>query len=425
MVEHQRRSFIKKAGAALLFPIATDGLPDVQLKLPNHGNKPTEALASDETFWDEVRGLYKQSPDFINLESGYFSPSPETVKNAWIDRLTEINASPSYYMRTRQFDERTALIEKMSEFIGIGAHEMILTRNTTESLNIIINGIRLDNDDEILRTNREYPSMIQALNQRSERYGTKVNVVDIPLHPKSIEEIVEIIEGGITPKTKVLLVSHIIYLNGQVLPVKEITTMAHKHGLEVIVDGAHAFTHIDISIKEIGCDYYGCSLHKWFGAPLGNGLLYVKEGKVSKIWPLFGDSDYEKTDIRKLAHFGTMPCSNQVAMLSSLDFNNKIGIAQKESRLKYLRRYWTQQLTDVEGIQFFTPLDDEFSGAIANVGIRGLSPRELAQRLFDNYNIFTVAIDHDDIQGVRVAPNFHNTLGDLDHLVTALKELSA
>ena len=151
----------------------------------------------------------------------------------------------------------------------------------------------------------------------------------------------------------------------------------------------------------------------------------MKKGKAERIWPLFGDSDYEKTDIRKLAHFGTMPCSNQVAMLSSLEFNKKIGVTQKESRLKYLRRYWTDQVTEVEGIMFFTPLDDQFSGAIANVGIKGMSPKQLAERLFDEYGIFTVAIDHHDIQGVRVAPNFHNKLSDLDHLAMALKALTS
>lgn len=408
----------------MMIPLSINELAQAMPGIPDHFEIDENKLATDEDFWDEIRNMYIQNSDFINLESGYFSPSPELVKTKWIDRLTEINASPSYYMRTKQFDERADLINQMAEFIGISNEEMILTRNTTESLNIVIHGLKLSEGEEILRSNREYPSMIQALDQRSERYGTKVNVVDIPLHPDSTEQIVSIIEKGITSKTKVLLVSHIIYLNGQVLPVKEITAMAHSHGLEVIVDGAHAFTHIDQSIKEIDCDYYGCSLHKWFGAPLGNGLLYVKKGKAERLWPMFGDSDYEQDDIRKLAHFGTMPCSNQVAMLSSLEFNNKIGIPKKSARLKYLRRYWTEQVKGIKGVQFFTPLQDEFCGAIANVGIDGMTPKELAKSLFDNYGIFTVAIDHDDIQGVRVAPNFHNTIADLDRMVSAINELA-
>ena len=424
MSRNQRRSFLKKTGAAMMLPLSFSEISAAIPDIPDHSGVKASELAGDEAFWDEIRKMYVQNPAFINLESGYFSPAPELVKTGWIDRLTEINASPSYYMRTKQFDERQDLINKMAEFIGISNEEMILTRNTTESLNIVIHGLRLSEGEEILRTNREYPSMIQALDQRSKRYGTKVNVVDIPLQPASVEQIVGIIEKGITPKTKVLLVSHIIYLNGQVLPVKEITTMAHNHGLEVIVDGAHAFTHIDQSIKEIDCDYYGCSLHKWFGAPLGNGLLYVKKGKVERIWPLFGDSDYEQDDIRKLSHFGTMPCSNQVAMHSSIAFNNKIGIPKKSARLKYLRKYWTEQVKDTAGVQFFTPLQDEFCGAIANVGIEDMKAKELATALMDQYKIFTVAIDHDDIQGVRVAPNFHNTMEDLDKMVAAINDLA-
>lgn len=420
----QRRSFIKKTGAAMMLPLSFTELRANTVIIPNHSDINAEMLAEDESFWDEIRKMYVQNPEFINLESGYFSPSPESVKVNWVARLTEINASPSYYMRTRQFSERQDLINQMAEFIGISNEEMVLTRNTTESLNIVIHGLKLEEGEEILRTNREYPSMIQALDQRSKRHGTKVNVVDIPLNPESTEQIVNIIEKGITPKTKVLLVSHIIYLNGQVLPVKEITAMAHNHGLEVIVDGAHAFTHINQTIKEINCDYYGCSLHKWFGAPLGNGLLYVKKGKVDRLWPLFGDSDYDEDDIRKLSHFGTMPCSNQVAMLSSIDFNNKIGVPKKSARLKYLRRYWTTQVKDTPKVKFYTPLQDEFCGAIANVGIEGMTPKELATVLMDRHKIFTVAIDHDDIQGVRVAPNFHNTIEDLDRMVTAVNQLA-
>lgn len=425
MNPNQRRAFLKRTGAAMIVPLSFTDLSAGISSIPDHSALSENQLASDEAFWDEIRSMYVQNPDFINLESGYFSPSPEPVKTKWIERLTEINASPSYYMRTKQVDERTALINQMAEFIGVSNEEIILTRNTTESLNIVIHGLKLSEGEEILRTNREYPSMIQALDQRSQRYGTKVNVVDIPLKPDSTEQIVSIVERAITPKTKVLLVSHIIYLNGQVLPVKEITAMAHRRGLEVIVDGAHAFTHIDQSIKEIDCDYYGCSLHKWFGAPLGNGLLYVKKGKAERLWPMFGDSDFAVDDIRKLSHFGTMPCSNQVAMLSSLQFNKKIGVPKKSARLKYLRRYWTEQVKDTEGVLFYTPLEDEFCGAIANVGIDGMTPKALAKALFDNYGIFTVAIDKADIQGVRVAPNFHNTIADLDRMAVAINELAS
>lgn len=408
----------------MMFPLALSELEAAIPAIPSYRNTAASALSTDEDFWDEIRKMYLQNPKFINLESGYFSPSPETVKHSWIDKLSEINASPSYYMRTSQFDERTALIRQMADFTGVSKDEIILTRNTTESLNIVIHGLKLEDDEEILRTNREYPSMIQALTQRSQRYGTKVNVVDIPLQPESAEQIVDIIAGAITPKTKVLLVSHIIYLNGQVLPVKEITDMAHQRGVEVIVDGAHAFTHIDLAIKEIGCDYYGCSLHKWFGAPLGNGLLFVQKDKINRLWPLFGDSDFGSDDIRKLSHFGTMPCSNQVAMLASMAFNHKIGITNKSERLKYLRRYWTEQVSTMQGVQFYTPLQDEFCGAIANVGIKEMTPKALAAVLMEKYKIFTVAIDHEDIKGVRVAPNFHNTLDDLDTLVRAIKELA-
>lgn len=423
---NSRRKFLKHAAGASLLPTFGFASNSITKKLPPAPlNKTAEELAADEEYWDKIRFLYYQNPNFINLESGYFSPSVEFVKDEWIENINEINASPSFYMRRKQMEDRDNLRDAMAKFIGVEKDEIIFTRNTTESLNIVIHGLKLNDGDEILRTNREYPSMIEALDQRSNRFGTPVKVVDVPLHPKSKQEIVDTIEQAITPATKILLVSHIIYLNGQVLPVKEITAMAKSRDLQVIVDGAHAFTHIDQDIADIGCDYYACSLHKWFGAPLGNGLLYVKKGNAKNLWPLFGDTKIEEDNIEKLAHFGTMPCSNQIAMEASLAFNEKLTKARKQARLQYLKTRWTSQLKDVKGIKFYTPLANEFSGAIANVGVEGMKPQQLADRLYSDYKIFTVAIDHEDIQGVRIAPNFHNTMEDLDYLANALKEIAA
>jgi selenocysteine lyase/cysteine desulfurase len=419
-----RRRFFKNAIGGLMLPAALDfstlNSKSIEEIIPANSDSN-----NDEAYWDNIRKLYYQNPSFINLESGYFSPSAEMVKDDWIENINEINASPSYYMRTKQFKERDELLAAMAAFAEVSTEEIVLTRNTTESLNIVLQGINLQPNDEVLRTNREYPNMIHALNQRSERYGLKINVVDIPLQPQSKEEIVNLITAAITQNTKVLLVSHIIYLNGQVLPVKEITAAAHAKGVQVIVDGAHAFAHINLTIKEIGCDYYGCSLHKWFGAPLGNGLLYVKKDKVENVWPLFGDTEMAKSDIKKLSRFGTMPCSNQQAMRTSLAINQRIGIDRKQARLEQLRSYWTDKVKNTPKIKFNTPLLPGHAYAIANVGIEGVKPDDLAKKLFDRYKIFTVAINHDDIQGVRIAPNFHNTFADLDLLVKALKEIAA
>ena len=259
----------------------------VELKIKN----------KDEDYWKKVAGMYHQNVKFINLESGYFSPSPESVKDYWVNFVNEINESPSYYMRTRQNEMREKVREKLANYAGVAKDELVLTRNTTESMNIIIQGIKLEEGDEILRTNLEYPNIIQALDMRERRFGTKVRIVDVPIHPISQDEIVEKVIGAVNKKTKVILISHMVFLNGQVFPVKEVCKKAREMGIETIVDGAHSFSHVDMDVSEIGCDYYASSLHKWLGAPLGNGLLYVKKGNAERLWPLYGDTAYEDDNI--------------------------------------------------------------------------------------------------------------------------------
>jgi len=380
----------------------------------------------NEDYWKKVAGMYHQNVKFINLESGYFSPSPESVKEYWVNFVNEINESPSYYMRTRQTEMREKVREKLAKYAGVGTDEVVLTRNTTESMNIIIQGIKLDEDDEILRTNLEYPNIIQALDMRERRFGTKVRIVDVPIHPISQDEIVQKVLGAVNKKTKVILISHMVFLNGQVFPVKEVCNKAREMGIETIVDGAHSFSHVDMDVSDIGCDYYGSSLHKWLGAPLGNGLLYVKKGNAERLWPLYGDTAYEDDNIMKLEHLGTRPCSDQNGIIPAVDFNLDIGKKEKSKRLKFLQMKWATELKDHKNIIMNTPLGQGQSFGIANVGVKNLHPSELADKLFDEHNIFTVPIDDDrGIRGIRVSPNLYSTTEDIDKFIEAMLTIAA
>ncbi len=414
-----RRDFIHKSIAAgSLFPL---------FSMSNKTNKiDLKDLNKDENYWKKVADMYHQNVNFINLESGYFSPSPESVKDYWVNFVNEINESPSYYMRTRQTEMREKVRKKLADYAGIQTDELILTRNTTESMNIIIQGIKLDKGDEILRTNLEYPNIIQALDMRERRFGTKIRIVDVPIHPKSQQEIVDKVIGAINNKTKVILISHMVFLNGQVFPVKEVCNKAREMGIETIVDGAHSFSHVNMDVSEIGCDYYGSSLHKWLGAPLGNGLLYVKKGNAKRLWPLYGDTAYDDDNIMKLEHLGTRPCSDQNGIIPAVDFNLEIGKKDKSERLKFLQMRWASELKDNKNIILNTPLGQGQSYGIANVGVKNLHPSELADRLFDDHNIFTVPIDDDrGIRGVRVSPNLYSTIEDIDKFIEAMLKIAA
>lgn len=424
---YPRRAFLKKAGSLSAFaatlPLA-NAHQDVKSYLASVKYKSAMDVASDEAFWDEVRKSYKVSTDFINLENGYYSMAAEPVINAQEAHIRMINQIPSYYMRKKQWDDHERVKKAMAEFVGVSPEEIVICRNTTEALDTVILGLKMNAGDEAIMSNQDYGSMLAAFNQRARRDGIVNKVISLPLHPQSDQEIVDAYEQAITPKTKLILVTHLINITGQVLPVKKIAEMAHGKGVEIISDSAHAVGHLDFKIPDLDCDYLGSSLHKWVGAPLGSGLLYVQKDKIENVWPLFGDDTYPDDDIRKFQHIGTHPCSTDLAIIDALKFQETIGIKRKEARLKYLKKYWVDQVKDLPKIVINTPFEEARSSGIANVGVKDLSPAALADRLFEDFNIFTVAIDTESVQGTRVTPHLYTSLEDLDQLVHALKKLS-
>lgn len=383
-----------------------------------------EQVAQDEAFWGELRKGFTVTKDFIHLENGYYILASNEVLEAYIQHIRDINAISSRYMRTRQFDDKLAVRKQLAELVGASYEEVIITRNTTESLDTIISGIDWKAGDEVVMAMQDYGAMVDMFKQQARRYGTVNRIISIPNHPASDEEIVALYENAITPKTRLLMLCHIVNVTGHILPVRKIADMAHAKGVEVMVDGAHAVGHFDFKLPDLHCDYYGSSLHKWLGCPLGAGMLYVKKDKIKQIWPLLGETGYPDDDIRKLNHTGTHPVHTDLALADAIKFHQKIGIARKEARLRYLQTYWTSQVRNHPGIIVNTPADPARHGAIGNVGVEKLKPAELAKTLMERYKIWTVAIDYANVHGVRVTPHLFTTTQDLDALVKALKDLA-
>jgi len=259
----------------------------------------------------------------------------------------------------------------------------------------------------------------------AKRFGVVNRLVSVPNHPKDDEEIVDLYASAITDKTRLLMVCHMINITGQVLPIRKICDMAHARGVEVMVDGAHAYSHIDFRMEDLDCDYYGSSLHKWLSAPLGSGMLYVKKDKIDNVWPLLAAGDLDPNDIRRLNHIGTDPVHVDLGIVNAIEYQETIGLKRKEARLKYLQQYWTKQLRDRPRVIINTPADINRHGGIGNVGIEGWDPRELADTMMRDYGIFTVGINRPGVIGLRITPNLYTTLEELDALVSAIKELSA
>ena len=425
-MQESRRSFLTKLGGATagsliattFNPLMTTELKAAIKKVKNIDPKIT---AQDEVFWRTVKNAYKQSSHFINLENGYFNPQPEPVKDAFIDNVNMVNNIPSYYMRKRRAKEKLELKQKLADFAGCSAEEIVINRNTTEALNTIVSGIKLNKGDEVVISNQDYGSMRHSFKQKEKREGIVVKEISLPLLPDSMSEFVKAFEDAITDKTKLLHVTHMINLTGQLLPVREICDMAHKRGVEVVVDAAHSFAHIDFKIPDLHCDYLGTSLHKWLAAPMGNGLMYIKKDKIKNIWPLMAELDFGEDDIRKFEHLGTLSPANWLTISDAIDFHNNIGSKLKEERLRYLKNYWLTKVKDLPKVKVNTSLQDEQSCGIANIGIEGIEPVGLADKLFDEYKIYTVGIKHKEYQGIRVSPNTYINTRELDLFVEGIK----
>lgn len=379
-----------------------------------------------DDFWKQIQADYQSSKDFINLENGYYSIMSNTVMEKYIREIAYTNCEGSHYMRTVQFENKWKTRDRLANLLGCSKDELIITRNTTESLDTIISGISWKQGDEVVLAYQDYGSMIDMFHQQAKRFGIKLKMVSVPNHPQSDELIISTYENAITTKTKLLMVCHMINITGQILPIKKIVDMAHQKGVEVMVDGAHAVAHIDFKLSELNCDYYGSSLHKWLGAPLGAGILFVRKDKIKNIWPLFGERAYAEDDIRKLNHTGTNPVAVDIAIGHAIDYHLQIGIKRKEERLRFLQQYWTKQLTNHDRIRLNTPLDNNRSCAIANVTIEGYKPADLAKILMDKHKIWTVAIDnaYAGVQGIRVTPHLYTQTAELDQFVEALQQLS-
>jgi len=382
-----------------------------------------EEAARDEEFWLPIQQAFHQSPLFINLENGYMSPQPVEVMQAQFANIQMINERTSFYMRRRARDEVQGVNPQLAELAGCSMEELIVTRNTTEALDTVIAGIDFEPGDEAIMCDLDYSSMQQAFEQQSRRLGLVRTYIDLPLHPESDEQIVKIYKDAITPKTKIILVTHLNNITGQVLPVRKICDMAHEHGVEVICDGAHSFAHIDFKIPDLNCDYFGASLHKWLCCPMGAGILYVQKDKIPKVWPLFGDTNFPEDDIRKFGHIGIHPVSTNLTIANAIRFHKMIGPARKEARLKYLKAYWTEKVKDLPGLTVLTPWEMERSSALALIAIEGMTPDELVQKLYDDYRIFTVSRKNPAVTGVRITPHLFTRVEELDKLIGALKEI--
>jgi len=424
-----RRGFLTAAGrglglAALTSATVASLLEDVHAAARSVAHLSPEEAAMNEDFWFEIQKAFTVTRGITNLNNGGVSPSPRIVTEAFVRYTWQQEDATAYTMWQILEPQVETIRSGLARLFGCDPEEIAITRNASESLEIVQMGMDLKDGDEILSTTQDYPRMLTTFRQREQREGLRLNLVKVPIAPRNVDQITDAVERGITPRTRLILISHMINITGQITPVKAICDLARAKGIEVVVDGAHSFAHFDFKHSDLNCDYFGTSLHKWLFAPKGTGMLYVRREKIDKIWPLMAAEKKQKTDIRKFEEIGTHSAAMHLAIGEAILFHEGIGGKRKEARLRYLSRYWMNRLKNLPNVRFNTSFDSDQSCGIANVEIVGVDPVALAAYLMNRHKLFTVPIVHDEFRGLRITPNVYTTLSELDRFCEVMETVA-
>ncbi|HEY6784978.1 MAG TPA: aminotransferase class V-fold PLP-dependent enzyme [Gemmatimonadales bacterium] len=422
---HSRRDFVRSllAASATIPAMKNEGLTHLRRVLPRAAGRGPLEMAQDEDFWTEIQQAFTIDRGLINLNNGGVAPSPRVVQEALKRYLDTSNQAPAMTMWAWLEPEIESVRRRLAASFGCDPEEMAITRNASEALENVQLGMPLERGDEVLTTTQDYPRMITTWHQRERRDGIVLKQITFPVPPPSLDDLATRIERGITPKTKVIHICHITNLTGQIFPVKKICQMARAKGIEVIVDGAHAYAHFPFTRDDLDCDYYGTSLHKWLTAPIGTGFLYVRKEKIEKIWPLMTAPPEMNANIRKFEEIGTHPAANHNAIAEALTFYDMIGAERKIARLRYLRDRWAKRLEQLPGVKILTSYDPAQSGGLASVTPGTLDVGKTVGYLWDKHRIIVTPIVHPEFSCIRVTPNVYTTVAEIDRFGDVMEGL--
>jgi selenocysteine lyase/cysteine desulfurase len=383
---------------------------------------PPETLARDEAFWARFGQLYERDSGFVQLNYGFYHPSLRPVLEVEIAALRELNRRGAHFKQRDSAGLLEAARADAARVAGASPEEIVLTRNASESLNVVIQGLPLAAGDEVLCTDQDYTAVNQALDQRARYDGIRVVRVPVPLDPRDDEEVVALFRAALTPRTRLFVVTHMIHLTGQLLPAGKLCALAREAGVPVLVDAAHSFGQTALSASALGCDYLTASLHKWLGAPLGTGLLFVRKDRIAGLRPLFGDTHYPDGDIRRLERFGNRPDSAYAGLREAIRWHEALGVLHKRARLVHLQELWTRPLRERPGFRVLTPAASERHGALGAFAVEGASAQALSDRLLREHGLFTAVVQVPGTSAVRVTPGLPTSAADLERLLAALHE---
>jgi selenocysteine lyase/cysteine desulfurase len=422
-----RRHFLRSlfAASATVPAFRNDTLDRVARTVARAGHASPGDGAQDEDFWREIQSAFNIDRTLVNLNNGGVAPSPRVVQDA-LQRYLEIsNQAPAMTMWGWLEPQVEAVRHRLAANFGCDPEEMAITRNASEALEIVQLGMPLERGDEVLTTTQDYPRMITTWKQRERRDGIVLKQIQFPVPPPSPDDLVRRFAADITPRTKVIHVCHITNLTGQIFPIRQIMQLARPRGIEVIVDGAHAYAQFPFKRDELDCDYYGTSLHKWLTAPIGTGFLYVRKEKIAKIWPLMAAGPDMNGNIRKFEEIGTHPAANHNAIAEAVTFYEQIGGERKAARLRFLRDRWAKRLEKLPGVKILTSYDPAQGCGLASFTPAALDVGKVVGYLWDKHRIIVTPIVHPEFSCVRVTPNVYTTLDEMDRFAGAMEGLLA
>lgn len=385
-----------------------------------------DAGAADERFWARVRDAHHLHPDVVNFDHGWTNPTTRDALDALWSGARRLEALPAEELGRLFFEyQASPLRPALAEIMGVPPGEIALVRNATEALNTVLLGFPLQAGDEVVCSSHDYFAMLDALEQRRDRDGIVLRMIRPPVPAPSLDALAQAYEGAIGSRTRLVLLTHPSNRTGQLLPVSRIAAAAHKAGAEVVVDGAQSLGVHDQPIPALDCDYYGASLHKWIGAPVGLGVLWMRPVHVKKIWPLV-PPPAPASGMRRFEWIGTIPAYLEPAAVPALALQRSLGAARKAARLRYLAARLRGRIqAELPSARFFTSSGPEMSAGITTVEFSGVNPDDLQQRLRNRHTILTQSMSGSarapETAGLRITPNVYTTLDEIDRLVAALR----
>lgn len=411
---HIDRRLVLKAGLMLATPMHA-------MSVIENSSKEDYKSMNEIDLWHSIRTEFPMDRTMVNLNNGGVSPSPRSVMQALHTGLDYANQAPARNIWQQQEPGLERVRQGIASLFGVSNEEIAITRNASESLHHIQMGMSLAKGDEVLTTEHDYPRMLTAWEQRSRRDGIIIKKIPIAIPVMNPNDIVEAFKKNITKKTKVIHVSHVAFCSGQIFPVREICLLAKENGIECIVDGAHSFAHFPFTQKDLQCDYFGTSLHKWLYAPVGNGMLYIAKDKIPNIWPLMAAGTDLNDSIKKFEEIGTHPAALHNAVTEAIAFNERVGLKRKAARLRALQMRWINVIKDDPRVSFMTNINDstQWCGLMV-FRFQGFDHAKIGEYLFNTHRIITTPIKYANIDGIRITPNIYISDSEIDYFAEIL-----